>query len=174
MLRRAPAPQAGASASSATSASEGRVRLYSQEGWFVCCFAIYTSGLRRCCLLHNTSQHLAAARPLPQTPSSIWRKHRLANKRRTRWPNSTMAAAAGAQQQGAADLRLNLLAGQKHRQYDRRDPVPAGTKVATDWHLELRDRIRRASICTGARLPTWRKRSSRTPTTCARSPTGSG
>jgi hypothetical protein len=54
-----------------------------------------------------------------------------------------MAAAAGAQQQGAADLRLNLLAGQKHRQYDRRDHVPAATKVATDWHLELRDRIRR-------------------------------
>ena len=30
----------------------------------------------------------------------------------------------------------------------------------------------RASICTAARSPTWRKRSSRTPTSCARSPTG--
>jgi hypothetical protein len=51
--------------------------------------------------------------------------------------------------------------------------LSAATKVATDWYLELRDRVRRASICTGARSPTWRRRSSRTPTSCARSPTGS-
>jgi len=37
---------------------------------------------------------------------------------------------------GAADRRLNLLAG-------ARGHVPAATKVATDWHFELRDRIRR-------------------------------
>ena len=47
--------------------------------------------------------------------------------------------------------------------------LSAATKVATDWYLELRDRIRKKeSICTGARLPTWRRASSPTRIGCAR------
>jgi hypothetical protein len=101
------------------------VKFYSQEGWCP-----------------------AAARPLPQTLSSIWRKHRLANKRRKRWPklydgSGSRSAATGRRRISHALVLVKRCTDRRTRSFD----IPVGP-LAADTRYRLTGHLCKGSLPT--------------------------